>query len=184
MQLTPIRRNNNLGFWGEAVGAVASSLFAKDGKGGMFGTDAVGGGGAGGNSNINNVITQVSPVFQTQISPNISPIFQQQQSANVAAGENIKMPESSGGGYSTMPMSASTSQNAPATFTATPTMDVKQTFPATVPASVPAPVDNYAPFADTQISPVYQTQIPKKEFEYMPWILGGLALIVFVKLVR
>ena len=160
-------KRQNLGFWEAFAGALVNGF-------------ASGGGGASGgnvtppapsNVNTNNLFTQISPSIQTQISPNISPVFQQVQTSGGGAG-----------GQSTpINLIADIAQSAPATFTAAPSQDIRQNLPASVPVSVPVEsAYQNSPAIQTQISP----NIPVQSANYLPWILGGLAVIVVIKAIR
>lgn len=137
-----------LGIWEAVFSAAMSKLFEDSGAGGVNTPTS--------QSNTSNLFTQISPVFQIQNSPNISPIFQQSSGSS--------------------PLNASTNQDAPATFTAKPTMDVTQTIPDTNTRNT----QTVSPYQ----GPVYQETsqaLTPPESNIMPLILGGLLLILLIR---
>lgn len=166
IDIQPRRARQNLGFWEAFAGALVNG-FASGNSGGAGGSVAPS---APSNANTNNLFTQISPSIQTQISPNISPVFQQVQTSGAASGQSAPVN-----------LSADIAQSAPATFTAAPSQDIRQNLPASVPVAPPVESGyQNSPAIQTQISP----NIPAQSANYLPWILGGLAVIVVIKAIR
>ena len=164
-----------LGQWEALLGGVVKGLFGSGGSGGAAAPAGPQ------NQNINTVT--VNPNFQTQISPNISPVFQQSYGATdspQSAGTSQNIPTDMVGPY--QPVSVTV----PSAITSQPAQSAATQSAAYYPyqnqnqnALVYPSGDAYSGYY-AQTTPAQTNSLDKM----MPWILGGLGVLVLVKTMR